>query len=313
MKVISAALAILSVVGFAMVAQVQAANAPVAAAAAVPAEKVDLLANKRVMILGDSITENGTYVSYLEYFLNKAHSGKSFDIISIGLSSETVSGLSEKGGSRPCVNERLQRSLDAIKPQLVIVCYGMNDGLYQPYSEANMKAFQDGMTKLVETCQAAGAQVILVTPPIFEGGAYDQVLGKFAEWEVAHPPKGTAAIVDLHAAMAAARAERQKANPEFRFSGDNVHPGELGHIVMAQAILQRLAIPMSQGTAEELQKSAQADPLFKLVCQHRGNRSSGWRNGIGQANERSAPNYGSLATVEVAAKALQSKIDVMRK
>jgi hypothetical protein len=190
----------------------------------------------------------------------------------------------------------------------------MNDGIYQPYSDANMKAFQDGITKLAETCQAAGAQVILVTPPIFEGGAYDQVLGKFAEWEVAQPHKGVVAVVDLHAAMAAARAERQKADPKFRFTGDNIHPGELGHIVMAQAILQGLSIPIFPGTAEELQKIAQADPLFKLVCQHRGNRSSGWRNTIGYTRERTvAPKTGNIDAVEATAKTLQEKIDALRK
>ena len=199
MKTISTALAIMLATGFAGTAPAQTVGAvsvrQVPAVGATNATKnLDLLAGKRVMILGDSITQEGTYISYLEYFLTKSHPDKSFDIINVGLASETASGLSEQGHAggafpRPCIHDRLQRALDAVRPQVVVACYGMNDGIYQAYSAANMQAFVDGISKLVDTCKAADAQVILVTPPIFEGGDYDQVLGKFAEWEMTHPPK----------------------------------------------------------------------------------------------------------------------------
>ena len=322
MRTRPSALAILFSVGLAGIGQTQTAEVPaVHQTPTAPAKNavgmVDLLAGKRVMILGDSITQDGTYVSYLEYILTKNHPGKSFDIINVGLSSETASGLSETGHAggafpRPCVHERLQRALDAVKPQLVVACYGMNDGIYQPYSEANMAAFQDGITKLADGCRAAGARVILVTPPVFEGGAYDEVLGKFSAWEVAHPPKGVIAVADLHTAMAAARAERRKAAPDFRLTNDNVHPGELGHVVMAQSILQGLGIPMPQGTAEDLLTTAHADPLFSLVCQHRSTRSNGWLNHIGYTRERTvAPKTGDIDAVETAAKQIQANIDEM--
>ena len=321
MKSHPSTLAILVAIGLVGIRQTQSAEAPPAlhqaptAPATTAAGMVDLLAGKRVMILGDSITQDGTYVSYLEYFLTKSNPGKSVDIINVGLSSETASGLSETGHAggafpRPCVHERLQRALDAVKPEWVVACYGMNDGIYQPYSEGNMKAFQDGITKLADGCRAAGARVILVTPPVFEGGAYDEVLGKFSEWEVAHPPKGVIAVADLHTAMGAARAERRKTAPDFRLTNDNVHPSELGHVVMAQSILQGLGIPMPQGSAEVLLTNAHADPLFSLVCKHRSIRSNGWLNHIGYTRERPvAPKTGNIDAEETAAKHIQTQID----
>jgi len=48
----------------------------------------------RVLILGDSITAGGHYVSYAEYLLNRQFPEQTFDIISIGLSSETLRWLS---------------------------------------------------------------------------------------------------------------------------------------------------------------------------------------------------------------------------
>ena len=101
------------------------------------------------MVLGDSITQGGGYVTFIEYLLEKQYPALTFDIISVGLSSETTSGLSEEGHAggkfpRPCLHERLGRALEAVKPTLVVACYGMNDGIYLPYSEDRMQLFVTG-------------------------------------------------------------------------------------------------------------------------------------------------------------------------
>ena len=63
---------------------------------------------------------------------------RQIEFINAGLPTETVSGLSEEGhagGSfpRPDLHERLERVLPATRPDVVIACYGMNDGIYLPY------------------------------------------------------------------------------------------------------------------------------------------------------------------------------------
>ena len=101
------------------------------------AQDVDSLADKRVVVLGDSNTQAGGYVALTAYYLDKLYPSKSFDVISLGLASETLSGLSEDGHAggkfpRPCLFERLGRLLDKAKPEVVFACYGINDGIYQP-------------------------------------------------------------------------------------------------------------------------------------------------------------------------------------
>ncbi len=279
-----------------------------------PARLVERLAGRRVMVLGDSITQNGLYVSYVEYFLQKANPAARYDIVSVGLGSENTSGLTEPGHAggrfpRPNVHERLGRALAAVKPQVVIACYGMNDGILMPINDERMSVFQKGVTRLVNDCRAAGAEVILVTPPVFDardksGWTYDQTLAAFAEWEVKHPPEGVAGVVDLHSFMATALAERQAANPAFHFCSDQVHPGPLGHLVMAQAILNGLGVNWPAGTAEELLASTEADPMFKLVHQRRELRSKAWLDHIGYTRERTVvPGSGNLEAAE--AKALE--------
>ena len=88
-------------------------------------------------LLGDSITHSGHYISFIETRLRQDNDNRIPEIINLGLPSETCSGLSEPDHPfpRPTVHERLDRALTKIKPDLVFACYGMNDGIYYPFSE----------------------------------------------------------------------------------------------------------------------------------------------------------------------------------
>ena len=170
----------------------------------------DLLMRGRVLILGDSITHAGGWVTSLAQQLARHHQ-RLPDIVAIGLASETASGLSEKDHPfpRPCVHERLARALERVKPQVVLACYGMNDGIYWPLDDTRMQAFQQGIGRLIADCRTAGAQVELLTPPPFDpqpvraklrpsGAAdygfkapyegYGGVLEAFAAWEMSLKP-----------------------------------------------------------------------------------------------------------------------------
>src|SRR5436190_1960350 len=52
---------------------------------------------KRILFLGDSITHAGQYVDYFEAYLAVRFPDRQFEVINVGLSSETVSGLTEEG------------------------------------------------------------------------------------------------------------------------------------------------------------------------------------------------------------------------
>ena len=52
---------------------------------------------RRILFLGDSITYGGTYIAYLEAALVASHPERKMEFLNLGLSSETVSGLSEEG------------------------------------------------------------------------------------------------------------------------------------------------------------------------------------------------------------------------
>ena len=134
---------------------------------------VPLSGVRRIVFLGDSITYSGQYVEYIEAYLRTKQPALRCEFLNLGLPSETVSGLSEPGHAggafpRPDLHERLERVLDRTKPDLIIACYGMNDGIYHPFTQASFEKYQDGMRRLRERAAVVGAKVLHVTPPVFD-------------------------------------------------------------------------------------------------------------------------------------------------
>ena len=116
---------------------------------------------KRIVVLGDSITYGGRWVAILNAWMESQ--GMTADLIDVGLSSETVSGLSEEGHAdgkfpRPDLAERLDRVLRVTRPDLVIACYGMNCGIYQPLDEGRFAKFRTGMEKLHAAVEKTGGR-----------------------------------------------------------------------------------------------------------------------------------------------------------
>ena len=277
------------------------------------AQGVDALAGKRIAFLGDSITQGGLYVGFATYYLEKLFPAQSFDIYNLGLGSETLSGLSEDGHAggkfpRPCLFERLGRLLERVKPEIVIACYGINDGIYQPLDEARFAAFRNGVSNLVAQCRAAGVgEIILVTPPIYDATTkpgefnYDSVMTAYAAWETTVKLPGVR-VIDLHTAMRAARDARTEV-----FSKDRVHPGEEGHLFMARTILAGLGIRVP----DEPLAATKADPLYRLVEEKRQLRWDGWMRHVGYTREKTvAPQ--PLGDAEARAAEIQKKIDALQ-
>jgi pimeloyl-ACP methyl ester carboxylesterase/lysophospholipase L1-like esterase len=201
----------------------------------------------RVAILGDSITYHGGWASRVESALRSAPEYREAEIVNFGLPSETVSGLSEEGHAggqfpRPCLHERLGRVLEAFRPTEVIVCYGMNDGIMHPPDAGRFKAFQDGMLKLKAEVERAGADFVVVTPPLYDGDRpsndpqrYDAVLDGFAEWLMGKRAEGWQ-VIDIREGLREGIAEAKRTDGKYVFAGDKVHPGEDGHRMIAEAV-----------------------------------------------------------------------------
>lgn len=205
-----------------------------------------LVESKRIIFLGDSITYNGGYVANFEAWLKSLYPKREFDVINLGLPSETVSGLSEPnhaGGKfqRPNLFTRLDSVLSKSKPSLIFACYGMNCGIYQPFDEERFSAYKLGIENLKNKAEGAGAKIAFITPAPFDPHGkphpYVEVLDKYSEWLVSRRDDGWM-VIDLHSHMQTSLDEARKANPSFTYQKDSIHPKAEGHWVMTQPMLE---------------------------------------------------------------------------
>ncbi len=291
------------------------------------------LNGKKILILGDSITQDGTYVSYIEYFLESMFPKKNFNIISIGLSSETASGLTEPGSPfpRPCIFSRLERALKLIKPDIVTACYGMNDGIYYPQDRKRFQAYKNGILRLVKEIRSAGAKVILFTPPVFDTLAethkiqrdnssgygfsrpyykYDDVLADYSKWIMSLHIKGVTAI-DFHSPMKKYLQARRRTDPEFKINKDGVHPTHLGHLLMAEIFLKRAGVPLHFKDPDDELKRVSADTLYKLINKQRKIRSEGWLDFVGYTRGKTVKTD-DIKPIEEQINGLQKQINTLR-
>lgn len=296
------------------------------ARAAEPFQPMFPLTAKRILILGDSITHQGHYVSQIETQLLLRGYAPKPEIINLGLGSETCSGLSEPGHPfpRPNVQNRIDRALELIKPDVVMICYGMNDGIYYPLNEARFEAYQTGIQSLIKKVHQANAKVILLTPPPFdpvpvsaqgkllpEGEKeyayyamferYNDVMQAYGKWILQQQkPGGDGAdlVIDIYSPLQRYIEERRKTEPQFTVTPDGIHPNSEGHSLIAKTILQAWGIPDHQ----------EPDPeLLKLVHSRMSLLHGAWLKEVGHDHPHVRGGL-PLAEAEQKAKDLSQKI-----
>ena len=216
---------------------------------------------KRIVFIGDSNTNAGQFISYIDAAFRMRGVKNGPELINLGLSSETCTGLTEPEHPfpRPDVHERLARVLEKTKPDAVVAGYGMNDGIYHPFSEERFAAFQKGIQGIIDACKKANVQLRLLTPPNFDpqpmgkkgqllpAGAenyswkaiyetYDEdVMGRYGEWMLTLKD---VPVYDIRTPMNTYQAEKRKTDPDFAMSGDGVHFDQEGHRIVADALLE---------------------------------------------------------------------------
>jgi lysophospholipase L1-like esterase len=236
----------------------------------------------RVLILGDSIAYDGRWTTRVESALRNTPAFANAEILNLALPSETVGGLSEPGHARgmfprPALHDRLTSILRRTQPTLIVACYGMNDGLFQPLTPETFAAYKRGMERLVAAGKASGARVIVLTPPLHAADAtktspqdYDIVLDAFAGWLVNKELEGWE-VVDIRPRLRTLVARERSANPRFRYSQDNVHPDDRGHELLGDVVLEalwtRLKLPESPnpGSAARLKILGEAQRTLRLA------------------------------------------------
>jgi lysophospholipase L1-like esterase len=199
----------------------------------------------RVVFLGDSITEQYQYSSYIELYLTTRFPTWKMTFINAGISGDTANG-----GAK-----RFQSHVLDEKPTAVTINFGMNDGGYGKFNEGGNKTYRDKTAVMLEMAKKAGVRVALLSP-----NAVDRRISpKFSDFKIYletqkqfYAPlkeiaaKHDAVFVDQYATTRAGLEKMEADDPDakkVRPYGDGFHTSEGGGLHMAYAILTGLKAP----------------------------------------------------------------------
>lgn len=219
--------------------------AAVAQAAPKPFEDGD-----RVCFIGDSITHGGLYHAYIQLFYTTRFPERKIEFFNCGISGDSAGGATN----------RFPWDIGVHRPTVATIMLGMNDvnrGLYgkDHPDQANLKSRQnaiDGhvanMRKLSVQLRDAGCRLIYITPSIYDQTSkmdkenlfgVNDALGICGDHARKLAAEFGGSVVDFHDAMGRINAEYQKADPKATIvGGDRVHPGPMGHLIMAYTFLK---------------------------------------------------------------------------
>jgi lysophospholipase L1-like esterase len=204
----------------------------------------------RVVFYGDSITQDGGYARFVEQYARSRFPQWDLRFYNAGVGGDTVNG--GMGGD---ISVRIERDVISLKPTVVTVMLGMNDGGYRKLDPATLARFEKGYRALVARLKGAlpGVRLYLIRsspfddisrPPGFEPG-YDDVLRRLGESVSSIGREQNAAVVDFGGIVddgirAVWRENRELARQVLT---DRVHPGAAGHIIMGAALLRAWRAP----------------------------------------------------------------------
>ena len=220
--------------------------------AALPCSAADffLKSGDTVAIIGDSITEQHLYSSYMEAWALTRFPAWDLKFFNAGIGGDNAGGGAE----------RFKRDVVSCGATAMTVNFGMNDcggpgsNFDDPrYSGANkIKEFMTSMQKIADRAKAAHIRVAWCTTTpaevMDEGPSvlpYILNLEKFsgAVKEIA-VTNGNALFIDQFHPFVAAIDKARAANPKNRVGGgDIVHPGQPGQTLMAAEILKGMSFP----------------------------------------------------------------------
>jgi lysophospholipase L1-like esterase len=204
----------------------------------------------RVVFYGDSITQEGGYGRLVEEYVRTRFPEWDVRFYNAGVGGDRVTG----GGSGS-IDVRLERDVIALKPTVVTIMLGMNDGGYKPFDPMTLAAFGEGYRAIVAKLRHAlpGVRLTFIRsspfddvsrPPQFAPG-YDDALRRLGCYVTTLGINERATVVDFRDPLNAGIAAVLKDNPDLarQLVPDRVHPSPAGHAVMGATLLRAWNAP----------------------------------------------------------------------
>ena len=242
-----------------------------------------------VCYAGDSITHGGTYHSIVTLFYATRFPDRPIKYWNCGIGGDRAVAIMS--------DEKFRLNVDILghKPTAATIMLGMNDVGRGDYAkgaggpaveqkrQASLDIYNANMVKLADALKKSGARLTFITPSIYEESAtlnmprladnnvgVNAALGECARQVRKMAADYGAGVVDFWGAMNEVNAREQKRDPLFTIVGaDRVHPGPVGHFVMAYTMLKAQGMPREvaeivvKGKKAGASKNARVDGVKK--------------------------------------------------
>lgn len=203
----------------------------------------------RVAIVGDSITEYRGYTRLIELYLTVCVPQFQARCFEFGWSGENAGSFWG----------RMDRDLPVFKPDVVTLCYGMNDGQYRAFAPDIGAGYDQWMRAIVSKLKSNGVTVVVGGPGVVDSkyftrnhtppDAYNENLGQLSA--IARKIAGDDGFpfADVHDPMLVAMTNSKAAfGADYAVCPDGVHPLLNGYLVMAYAFLKAMGFDGQIGT-----------------------------------------------------------------
>ncbi|MBW1808883.1 MAG: SGNH/GDSL hydrolase family protein [Deltaproteobacteria bacterium] len=189
--------------------------------------------NNTIVFLGDSITWQNLYTAYVENYFLRHYPEKNLRFVNLGVRGDTAAGAIR----------RLDRDLLPLKPDLVLIMLGMNDGGYRGKNHFLLQYYLVFLEKLVEIIlEKTNARIILITstcvaPADYKLSRYNPMLAAMAAQVIKLGQNRTIPVIDLFTHFSKTIQAAKLRKPVVNLMLDPVHPGPAGHLVIARFLL----------------------------------------------------------------------------
>ena len=220
--------------------------------------KLDIKPNSTVAFLGDSVMAQNLYTSYLEMMLINQYPELNLHFINAGFSGRHIAHLNN--------TEVLTRDVMQYKPDIIFICFGLNDFWYSPLTTGIENSFRENYVGVLDKIYAASpqCQLILMSPTCVDPmtkmanlKGYNNALTTARNVVGFLAVKYTLSFIDLFSLSQAQVVVQQKITPNFSFYKDGLHPNEYGHYLIAAILANELGLtPLSADFAANVRNMA---------------------------------------------------------
>ncbi|QDU25432.1 GDSL-like Lipase/Acylhydrolase [Anatilimnocola aggregata] len=197
----------------------------------------------RVVFLGSAFIERMQKYNYLETMITAGLPDKNITFRNLGWSGDTVWGDARAVfGTRADGFKRLLSDVNLCNPTVIIVCYGENEA-YE--GESGIDGFRDGLNKLLDSLEATGARLLLLSPrqheslgyPLPDQKEYNASLKLYRDVIAETAKAREHAFVDLYNSVPSGEIGAKVV------SENGVHLTPAGEYLLARELLPQLGVP----------------------------------------------------------------------